>query len=70
VSETADELCAVARSLVADAGEIRIGKRATETKIKRLSASDQLPRYRTMHFATHGGFSLANSGVHASRALF
>jgi hypothetical protein len=29
--ETADELCAVARSLGADTGEIRVGKRATET---------------------------------------
>jgi len=52
--ETADELCAVARSLGADTGEIRIGKRATETEIKRLSASGDLARYRILHFATHG----------------
>src|SRR5262249_56686054 len=52
--ETADELCAVARSLSADTGEIRIGKRATETEIKRLSKSGDLARYRILHFATHG----------------
>jgi CHAT domain-containing protein len=52
--ETADELCAVARSLGADTGEIRIGKLATETEIKRLSTSGDLARYRILHFATHG----------------
>jgi len=65
--ETADELCAVARVVGADTGEIRIGKRATETEIKRLSASGELARYRIMHFATHG-FSPANSGARASPA--
>ena len=52
--ETADELCAVARSLGADTGEIRIGKSATETEIKRLSTGGNLARYRVLHFATHG----------------
>jgi CHAT domain-containing protein/tetratricopeptide (TPR) repeat protein len=52
--ETADELCTVARSLGADTGEIRIGKRATETEIKRLSTSGDLAHYRILHFATHG----------------
>ncbi len=52
--ETADELCAVARDLKADVREIRIGARATETEVKRLSASGDLARYRIVHFATHG----------------
>jgi len=52
--ETADELCSVARSLGADTREIRIGERATESEIKRLSTSGDLARYRIVHFATHG----------------
>ena len=52
--ETADELCAVARDLNADPGEIRLGARATEREVKRLSASGQLAQYRIVHFATHG----------------
>ena len=52
--ETADELCAVARSLGADPDEIRIGNSATETEIKRLSTAGNLARYRILHFATHG----------------
>jgi CHAT domain-containing protein len=34
--------------------ELRIGARATETEIKRLSASGELAQYRIVHFATHG----------------
>jgi CHAT domain-containing protein len=52
--ETANELCEVARIIGADRGEIRIGKRATETEIKRLSASGDLAHFRIVHFATHG----------------
>jgi CHAT domain-containing protein len=52
--ETAEELCAVARDLKADPGEVRLGDRATETEIKRLSRSGELARYRVLHFATHG----------------
>jgi CHAT domain-containing protein len=52
--ETADEVCAVARSIKADVREMRIGARATEREIKRLSASGDLARYRIVHFATHG----------------
>jgi CHAT domain-containing protein len=52
--ETADELCAVARDLGADASEMRLGARATERAIKALSASGALARYRIVHFATHG----------------
>jgi CHAT domain-containing protein len=55
--ETADELCAVARDINADAGEMRLGARATEHEIKALSASGQLAHYRIVHFATHGAMA-------------
>jgi CHAT domain-containing protein/tetratricopeptide (TPR) repeat protein len=61
--ETADELCAVARSLGADTGEIRIGKRFTETEVKRLSMSGELASYRILHFATHGVLAGQLSGT-------
>lgn len=56
--ETTDELCAVARSLGADTGKLRLGARATEREIKELSASGSLAQYRIVHFATHGGMAL------------
>jgi hypothetical protein len=40
--ETADERCAVARDLNADASEIRLGASATEREVKRLSETGQL----------------------------
>lgn len=52
--ETRDELCAVARDLAADPGEMRLGARATEHEVKTLSASGALAQYRIVHFATHG----------------
>ncbi|MGO8778414.1 MAG: CHAT domain-containing protein, partial [Rhodomicrobium sp.] len=52
--ETRDELCAVARDLNADPGEMRLGARATEREVKALSASGALAQYRIVHFATHG----------------
>jgi CHAT domain-containing protein len=55
--ETADELCAVARDLGASADEIRLGERATETEIKRLSAAGELSKYQVVHFATHGALA-------------
>jgi CHAT domain-containing protein len=55
--ETADELCAVAQDLKADLGEVRLGDRATETEVKRLSRSGDLARYRMLHFATHGAMA-------------
>ncbi len=55
--ETADELCAVARDLGADAGEMRLGARATEGEVKALSASGALAQYRIVHFATHGALA-------------
>ncbi len=55
--ETADELCAVAHDLHADPGEIRLGARATEREVKRLSETGQLTQYRIVHFATHGALA-------------
>jgi len=45
--ETADELCAVARDLVAR-------EKATKAEIKRLSEAGELSKYRMIHFAAHG----------------
>jgi CHAT domain-containing protein/tetratricopeptide (TPR) repeat protein len=55
--ETADEVCAVARYLRADVGEMRLGARATEREIKSLSASGALASYHIVHFATHGALA-------------
>jgi CHAT domain-containing protein/tetratricopeptide (TPR) repeat protein len=55
--ETAGELCAVARDLGVDPGEIRLGGRATEREVKRLSESGELAQYRIVHFATHGALA-------------
>jgi CHAT domain-containing protein len=55
--ETADELCAVAKSLGAlsrEAETVWLGARATETNLKALSRAGTLARYRILHFATHG----------------
>ena len=52
--ETAEELCAVARSLGAEPSEMRLGSRASEREVKALSASGALAQYRIVHFATHG----------------
>jgi CHAT domain-containing protein len=55
--ESAVELCAVARDLKADVSDVRLGDRATETEVKRLSRSGELARYRVLHFATHGAMA-------------
>jgi tetratricopeptide (TPR) repeat protein/CHAT domain-containing protein len=56
--ETADELCAVAHALNTDfARDIRLGSQATESNVKRLSASGELAKYRIIHFATHGALA-------------
>jgi CHAT domain-containing protein len=55
--ETADELCAVARSLGVPESDIWLGARAREGGIKRLSASGDLATYRIVHFATHGALA-------------
>lgn len=55
--ETADELCAVAKSLGAlgrEAETVWLGARASETNLKTLSGEGKLARYRVLHFATHG----------------
>jgi CHAT domain-containing protein len=61
--ETADELCAVARGLGAETGEVRLGARATEREIKSLSDSGALAQYRVVHFATHGTLAGQLSGT-------
>jgi CHAT domain-containing protein len=52
-----DELCAVARDLGVSEKDIRLGNRATEAEIKRLSEAGELARYRIIHFATHGALA-------------
>jgi CHAT domain-containing protein len=55
--ETADELCAVAQDVKAEASDIHLGAQATEHEVKRLSASGELAQYRIVHFATHGALA-------------
>jgi CHAT domain-containing protein len=55
--ETADELCTVARDAGADLGEMRLGSRATEREIKKMSKDGRLAQYRIAHFATHGAMA-------------
>jgi CHAT domain-containing protein len=55
--ETRDELCAVARDIGADVGEMRLGARATEREVKAMSESGELAKYRVVHFATHGAMA-------------
>jgi len=52
--ETADELCAVAKSTGAPEGFVYLGDKASETMIKALSADGELAQARVVHFATHG----------------
>ena len=52
--ETADELCAVARSVGAPLSAIRLGAQATEKAVKDLSRSGALAQHAIVHFATHG----------------
>jgi CHAT domain-containing protein/tetratricopeptide (TPR) repeat protein len=63
--ETADELCAVAQDVKAEAArDILLGMKATEREIKRLSASGELAKYHMVHFATHGVLSGQLDGTH------
>ncbi|GBF28069.1 cell division protein FtsN [bacterium MnTg02] len=55
--ETADEVCAVAKSLNATDLDIRLGKTATEDEIKTLSGTGALAKYQILHFATHGAMA-------------
>ena len=52
--ETTDELCTVARLLGVAETNLYLGERATESKLKALSADGDLRRARILHFATHG----------------
>ncbi|MEW5963726.1 MAG: CHAT domain-containing tetratricopeptide repeat protein [Pseudomonadota bacterium] len=62
--ETADELCAVARDVGADPSEVRLGARASESEVKRLSAAGALADYKIIHFATHGALAGELDGTH------
>ena len=55
--ETADELCAVARDIGANLGDIHLGAHATEHGVKAMSQSGDLTKYRIVHFATHGAMA-------------
>jgi CHAT domain-containing protein len=53
--ETADELCDVAHDLSVDPKtHLYLGAAATEAKIRELSESGALVKYKIVHFATHG----------------
>ena len=55
--ETADELCAVAQDIAADANATFLGASATEHAVKAASESGLLAQYRFVHFATHGAMA-------------
>ena len=55
--ETADELCAVARSAGADIRNLHLGEAATEARVKEMSANGTLAKYKMLHFATHGALA-------------
>ncbi|KRR16073.1 hypothetical protein CQ14_23805 [Bradyrhizobium lablabi] len=57
VPETALELCSVANSFAPVKGDVYLGNSATETKIRALSESGDLAKYRMLHFATHGALA-------------
>src|SRR5215831_1563167 len=54
--ETTEELCAVARArgIVDPDKAVNLGAKATEARVKALSANGTLARARVVHFATHG----------------
>ncbi len=52
--ETAAELCAVSRLTGTREGAVYLGRNATESKVKDLSAKGLLGDVRIVHFATHG----------------
>jgi CHAT domain-containing protein len=66
--ETADELCAVARSVGAAEIAIYLGDKATESVIKSMSAAGTLAQARVVHFATHGLLSSETEMLGASKA--
>jgi len=66
--ETADELCAVARSAGAPEAAVHLGDQATEAAVKALSANGALGNARIVHFATHGLLAGETGMVSASKA--
>ncbi|MCB1510729.1 MAG: CHAT domain-containing protein [Hyphomicrobiaceae bacterium] len=52
--DTADEVCAVGRSLGAPSGAIMLGPNATERSLKQKDGAGELADYKILHFATHG----------------
>jgi CHAT domain-containing protein len=54
--ETVDQLCqvAIARGVTDPDRVVNLGERATEARVKALSADGTLARARIVHFATHG----------------
>ncbi|MGE0849247.1 MAG: tetratricopeptide repeat protein [Hyphomicrobiaceae bacterium] len=65
--ETADELCAVARSIGANEAAVHLGEMASETAVKALSTSGVLGNARIVHFATHGLVASESSMVGAAK---
>jgi CHAT domain-containing protein len=59
--ETADEVCEAAALFGSGEDDVFLGNRATESNIKRLSASGELANYRIIHFSTQS--LLAGEGV-------
>lgn len=55
--ETALELCAVASTFAPVKGDVVLASDASETKMKALSQSGDLAKYRILHFATHGALA-------------
>jgi CHAT domain-containing protein/tetratricopeptide (TPR) repeat protein len=66
--ETADELCAVAKSMGAGPDAVHLGENASETVIKAASANGVLADARVVHFATHGLLAGETAMLAASRA--
>jgi CHAT domain-containing protein len=66
--ETADELCAIGRSLNAPSTDILLGSKATERTIKSLNSAGSLANYRVLHFATHGLLPKETASVAAGLA--
>ncbi|WP_276577528.1 CHAT domain-containing protein [Bradyrhizobium sp. 138] len=55
--ETALELCAVANTFVPVKGDVVLAGDASEARMKTLSQSGDLAKYRILHFATHGALA-------------
>jgi len=66
--ETADELCAVARLAGSAETAVHLGKKASETTVKALSAGGVLGNARIVHFATHGLLASESGFVGTSKA--